>query len=84
MADSNRVFLRYYNEYKDKIYTFFLYRVNFNCEQAEDLTADVFLKAFRKFDTFDRARSFQAWIYTIARNHLYNYYRQAGRELELK
>lgn len=83
MAVNNRLFLRYYDEYKDKIYTFFLYRVNFNREQAEDLTADVFLKAFRKFDTFERARSFQAWIYTIARNHLCNYYRSQKWEVEI-
>ena len=79
----NKHFLRYYKEFKDKIYTYFLYRVNFNRDLAEDLTSEVFIKAFNCFDSFDKDRSFQAWIYTIARNHLINHYRTANREIDL-
>jgi len=42
-------FLSYYGRYRDKIYTYFLYRVSFQRELSEDLTSDVFLKAFDAF-----------------------------------
>jgi len=83
MANKKTTFLHYYNEYKDKIYNYFYYRVNFNEAMAEDLTSEVFLKALDKFDNFDISRPFQAWIYAIAHNHLCNYYRVANREIEL-
>ncbi len=76
-------FISYYEKYKDKIYLYFLYRVNFNRDTAEDLTSEVFLKALKSFENFDHNRSFQAWIYAIAHNHLVNYYRTAKREVEL-
>ncbi len=83
MEISHNNFIGYYNQYKDKIYTYFLYRVGFKRELAEDLTSEVFLKALDNFDGFDQNRSFQSWIYAIAHNHLVNYYRTANREVEL-
>lgn len=76
-------FLKYYNQYKDKIFNYFWYRLNFNRVTAEDMTQDVFLKALDKFETFDRDRPFQAWIFRIAKNHLINHYRVAQRETGL-
>lgn len=35
---------------------------------AEDLTQDVFLKAYRKADTFNGQSSLSTWLYRIARN----------------
>ncbi len=84
MPSENKVFLGYYKEYKDKIYTYFLYRVNFNQAIAEDLTSEIFLKALEHFESFDPGRSFQAWIYKIAGNHLKNYYRTCNREVALE
>lgn len=82
MKNSNN-FLQYYNQYKDKIYNYFWYRLNFDRDTAEDLTSEVFIKAFSHFDTFEQDGSFQAWIYTIARNHLINYWQRSGREVAL-
>lgn len=76
-------FLAYYNQYKDKIYTYFWYRVGFNQALAEDLTSEVFIKALKNFDTYDQDRPFQAWIYKIAQNHLINHYKTSNRETEL-
>ena len=84
MKSSNKEFLLHYNQYKDKIYNYFFYRLNFNRAKAEDQTSEVFIKAFAKFESFDADRSFQAWIYAIAKNHLANYYRSACREVELQ
>jgi RNA polymerase sigma-70 factor, ECF subfamily len=77
-------FLAYYRDFKDKIYNYFWYRLNFDRAIAEDLTSEVFLKALEHFEDFDQARSFQAWIYAIAHNHLLNFYRSAGREVSIE
>lgn len=83
MGEPQNSFIGYYEQYKNKIFVYFLYRVNFNRAVAEDLTSEVFLKALKNFDTFDKNRSFQSWIYAIAHNHLVNHYRVANRETEL-
>ncbi len=83
MNDHKDNFIGYYDKFKNKIFVYFLYRVNFNREVAEDLTSEVFLKALKSFDSFDEARSFQSWIFAIAHNHLVNYYRTASREIQL-
>jgi len=76
--------LFFYNQYKDKIFNYFWYRVNFNRTLAEDLTSEVFIKAFKNFTDFDQSRSFQSWIYAIGKNHLMNHYRVADREVNLE
>lgn len=78
-----KLFIENYKAYKDKIYTYFLYRVNFNREMAEDLTSEVFVKAFKNIDSFEQGRSFQSWIYAISRNHLFNYYRDCEKTISL-
>jgi RNA polymerase sigma-70 factor (ECF subfamily) len=83
MKEHKDNFLGYYDKFKNKIFVYFLYRVNFNRDIAEDLTSDVFLKALKSFDSFDETRSFQSWIFAIAHNHLVNYYRTATRETQL-
>jgi RNA polymerase sigma-70 factor (ECF subfamily) len=78
-------FERYYHESKDKIFTFLVYRVNFDKDLAEDLLMEIFLKAFERFDQFDIGKGpFEAWIYTIARNHLYNYFRDNKQQSSLE
>lgn len=83
MAEPKNSFLGYYEQYKNKIFVYFFYRVNFNRAIAEDLTSEVFLKALDSFENFDQERSFQSWIFAIAHNHLVNYYRVSHRETEL-
>jgi len=83
MLDSAASFVPYYNKYKNKVYVYLLYHVGFNRSVAEDLTSEVFLKAFQNFGTFDRGRSFQSWIYAIAHNHLVNHYRASKPEATL-
>lgn len=72
-SNDTQEFTRYYEEFKKPIYNYILYRVSFNQDLAEDLTAEIFIKAYEHMDSYDRARSFKTWIYTIAHNHLINY-----------
>ncbi|MFA5935246.1 MAG: sigma-70 family RNA polymerase sigma factor [Patescibacteria group bacterium] len=67
-----RDFPQFYQRNVQRIYKFLYYRVGGNKELAQDLTQDVFLKAFQAFDRYDEKISQSSWIYTIARNHLIN------------
>ena len=44
--------------------------------EAEDLAQEVFLTAFRKFDSFEPGRPVSAWLRGIALNHLRNHLRK--------
>ncbi len=77
----HRDFLEKYNEYKDKIYNHFYYRVSFDVEVAEDLTSETFLKAYKFYENYNKKFAFSTWIYTIAGNILIDYYRKNGRDV---
>lgn len=74
-------FRQFYEHHFPKIFRFVFFRVGGSREVAEDLTSEIFIKAFNAFDRYDETRSQSSWIFTIARNHLANYYRSAGREV---
>lgn len=65
-----------YDRYIKKIYDFVYYKV-WNQSDAEDISSDVFLKAYDKIWTFDikRQSSFSSWLYTIANNLVIDFYR---------
>ena len=50
----------------------FIYRMVGNRETAEEVTQDVFIKAYRNLYLFDPGRKFVTWLYTIARNQARN------------
>jgi RNA polymerase sigma-70 factor, ECF subfamily len=82
--DSNQ-FTAYYNEIKDKLFTYFMVRLKFDRELAEDLFMDVVMKAFENFGKFDAGRgSFKTWIFTFAHNHLVNFWRDKKKPLSLE
>jgi len=84
MAHKNKGFINYYNLYKDKIFNYFLYRIDFNVDLAEDLTSEVFIKALKSFENFDENKNFQSWIFTIAKNHLINHYHSDKKIIALE
>ena len=65
-------FPEFYKKNIKRVYQYLYYRIGGSKERAEDLTHDVFLKAFKAFESFDPAISQSSWLYTIARNHLIN------------
>ncbi|MBU0649387.1 RNA polymerase sigma factor [Patescibacteria group bacterium] len=72
---NKRHFKRFYQKNFDKIYKFIFFRVGGDRDLAEDLVSEIFVKALDKFHSYDPEKSSVAWIYTIARNHLANYFR---------
>lgn len=67
-------FSRYYEQHSKGVFNYIFYRIGFNRHIAEDLTSEIFLKAFEHFDQYDRNRPFKTWIFGIAHNHLVNFF----------
>lgn len=64
-----------YDAYVRRIYDYVYYRVHHR-ETAEDLAADVFLRAWRAIEGFDPKKgAFSAWLYRIARNRVIDHAR---------
>jgi len=53
----------------------FIQRYTRNRQDAEDLTQDTFVKAFKSLHRYERRYAFSAWLYTIARRTVYNHHR---------
>ncbi len=49
-------------------------------EEADDLTQDVFIKAYTHIHSFDPERKFSSWIYRIAHNEAINTIKKKKRE----
>ena len=51
-------------------------------EHADELTQDVFVRAWRKLDTFRGEAAFGSWLYRLAANLIYGWLRKRKRERE--
>lgn len=61
--------------YFKRVYNFTVRYIG-NAKEAEDLTQEVFLKAWRGLKKFDQKRSFRAWLWQIVRNVCVDYLRR--------
>ena len=68
-------FEKFYQTHIDKVYRFVFFRVSANKELAEDLVSEIFMKALEHFETYNPKISQSAWIMTICKNHMANYWR---------
>ena len=68
-------FGRLYDMYVDRVYRHLYYRVG-NVADAEDLTQEVFRKAWQAIDRYKKTASpFVAWLMTISHNLVVDFYR---------
>jgi RNA polymerase sigma-70 factor (ECF subfamily) len=67
---------------KNGIYNFIRKSLNF-AVQADDVYQETVLHAFRYFNSFQREKSFKAWIFSIACNEIKKYYKNAGPPVSL-
>jgi RNA polymerase sigma-70 factor, ECF subfamily len=64
-----------YERYLDRVYRYIAYRTS-NTTVAEDLTAEVFLNAWRMIERYeDRGYAFSTWLLRLAHNEVTDYYR---------
>lgn len=75
-----QAFKRLYDYYFPRLYAYVSYRVG-RVQDAEDLVAETFLKAIEGIESFrwQHENSFAAWLFSIARNLISNFYRQKQR-----
>lgn len=64
--------------YMDEMYGAAL-RMTRNPQAAEDLTSEVFAKAWKSFHQFERGTNMRAWLYRILTNSYINQYRRKVR-----
>ncbi len=68
-----------YEEYFDKIYRYIVLKIGERTE-AEDMTQQVFLKAFKNISTYKyQGLPFSSWLYRIAHNQIVDYLRKKSR-----
>lgn len=75
-------FTDHYENFKNKIWSFVFYRVGQDQLLAEDITSDIFLKAFDKYNDYNPEFAFSTWIYSIARNTIIDHYRKNQSTVE--
>jgi RNA polymerase sigma-70 factor (ECF subfamily) len=74
-AGDSDAFAQLYDAYVERVYRYVYFRVTDDMT-AEDLTSQVFLKAWEHLDRYQQGGSpFLAWLYTIARNQVIDHYR---------
>lgn len=74
-------FRQLYHHFLPKIYSYVVCRIGHR-QEAEDITSTIFLKLVENIDRFKSRGegSFSAWIFTITRNELKQYYRRKSPE----
>jgi len=74
-----RAFAEIYDRHQPAIYRYCVCRVGSDAV-AEDLTSEVFVRLVEGIDDFTyRGRPLLAWLYTIARNLVYDHHRLKGK-----
>lgn len=84
IGGETEAFGRLYDHYLPMIYRFILLKVG-QREEAEDLTHQVFLKAWQSIGSkySDEGLPFSSWLYRIARNTVIDHYRRSRPTVEI-
>lgn len=64
------------SRYETKLLNYILRKGNYSVEEAEDLLQEIFIKTWKNLNSFDPKFAFSTWIYTIARNETYSFFRK--------
>ncbi len=68
--------------YERRIFGYVMRHVN-NQEDAEDITQEVFIKLYKKFDSYDPKQTFTTWLFTVATNTIYDFLRHRRGKQDL-
>ncbi len=63
------------NKYLKPIHGF-LYQMTKDFSVVQDLSQETFIKVWKNINRFDRKKSFKTWIFTIAKNTAYDYFKK--------
>ncbi|MBX2924244.1 MAG: RNA polymerase sigma-70 factor [Chitinophagaceae bacterium] len=80
LADGNREAFRIlYDNYRDKLFYYAL-RLTGSKQAAEDILQEVFIKVWMGRNTMADIRSFEAWLFTLAKHKIINGLRRLSLE----
>ena len=72
-----------YKFYSNRIYSRILGMVKL-AEVTDELVQDIFLKVWEKRTDINESLSFQAWLYKIAENIVYDHYRRLALDVKMR
>lgn len=75
------VFSLFYKRYSKAISRYVSARIS-DMHIVEDVTQEIFIKAFRFRDSYDETHEFSTWLWTIARNTVFDVLRKKKRSDE--
>lgn len=79
-----QAFAALYDNYSKKIFHYIYYKVGSTVD-AEDLTAQVFMKAWEAIENYEwREHPFSAWLFRIARNLVVDHHRARRETVSLE
>jgi len=79
VRDDGSAFDELYNYYFPRVYNYVHYRVA-DSHDCDDLTSQIFEKLFSRFKYYQPGRAtFSAWLFSIARHTVVDYYRSQAR-----
>jgi RNA polymerase sigma-70 factor (ECF subfamily) len=76
----NTSFERLWDEFNAPLKTFIKHRIN-NDQDVDDIVQIIFMKINENIDHLVKTDKLQAWIYSIARNTIYDFYRAQKHDL---
>ena len=68
-----------FNAYHQRLGAY-IYRLTESFSSTQEIVQDVFVKIWLKRATLPNIQSFEAYLFTAARNHVYNYLRSIARQ----
>ena len=75
LPDTKEEITNWYHLYSDSIFKYILMMIN-DYHQAEDLTHDTFIKAYKNHNSFQKKSKPQTWLFSIAHNNTVDYIRK--------
>lgn len=81
IKDEASAYQTLYDRYKHRIFQYIRLRIG-NKEDARDLTARTFHKAFAKISKLQQPQYFRAWLFKIAMREIIDYYRTKARKIQ--
>ena len=76
-------FKKIYQKWLVPVYRYFYFRVG-NVKDAEDLTAQVFLRIYEALPRYENRGCFSAWLFSVAHARMVDFYRRDKKEISLE
>ncbi|MGE7186241.1 RNA polymerase sigma factor [Peribacillus sp. NPDC006672] len=70
-----------YREYFQEVYLF-IKSLSHDESIAEEITQEAFFKTLKAIEKFDGSKDIRAWLFTIAKNTYFSYYKKKKRQID--